>query len=181
MQILLGKNHFEVFQLPIRFDVDQGLISERYRELQKTLHPDKFVNASDQEQRLSMQQTALVNESFQVLKSPLLRAKYLLELKGVNFSEKSEQLDPAFLMEQLELREAIENISEQEDPFGSLTEIQSHIEQQVRDMIENLRANFESDQDDLIKYTKEMVLKLQFLQKLLSETERLEDTLVHEL
>ncbi len=181
MQNLLEKNHFEVFQLPVRFDVDQELIAEHYRELQKTLHPDKFINASDQEQRLSMQQAAQVNEAFQTLKSPLLRARYLLELKGVDFSEKSEQLDPVFLMEQLELREAIENIAQQDDPFDSLTQIQSKIEIQVRDMIDNLRANFESDQDDLIKYTKEMVLKLQFLQKLLNETERLEDSLVHEL
>ena len=104
----LTQNHFELFGLPVAFDVDAQQLAERYRELQRILHPDRYANASDRERRLSIQHAAQVNEAFQTLKSSLRRARYLLQLKGVEFDdEKETHLDPAFLMEQMELREAL--------------------------------------------------------------------------
>ena len=44
-------NPFAIFDLPIAFNVDQALLSERYLVLQKSLHPDNFVTADAQEQR----------------------------------------------------------------------------------------------------------------------------------
>ena len=79
----LTQNFFELFDIPVAFQIDSGLVAERYRKLQQALHPDRFANASDSERRLSVQRTAQVNEAFQTLKSPLLRARYLLQLKGI--------------------------------------------------------------------------------------------------
>lgn len=36
-------NPFAIFDLPVAFNVDQSLLSERYLVLQKSLHPDNFV------------------------------------------------------------------------------------------------------------------------------------------
>jgi len=82
-----GRNHFELFGLPVAFEVDMTRLAETYRELQRALHPDRFANASDRERRLSVQQAARVNEAYQILRSPLRRARYLLELRGVEFDE----------------------------------------------------------------------------------------------
>ena len=102
------QNFFELFGLPVSFEVDIQQLSERYRDLQRAVHPDKFANASDRERRLAVEKAAQINEAFQTLKSPMNRARYMLEIRGVDFdNERDTHLDPMFLMEQMELREAL--------------------------------------------------------------------------
>ena len=79
----LSSSYFVLFGLPVSFDVDRKTLAERYRELQRTVHPDRFANAADSERRLSVQMAARVNEGFQTLKDPLARGRYMLELQGV--------------------------------------------------------------------------------------------------
>jgi molecular chaperone HscB len=54
--------------------------------------------------------SALINEAFRTLANPLLRAQYLLFLKGVNAAddERAKVEDPELLLEVMEAREAIE-------------------------------------------------------------------------
>ena len=55
-----------------------------------------------------MQWTTRVNEAYRTLKDPVQRAKYLLELNGVDVAfETNTQMPTDFLMRQLELREAL--------------------------------------------------------------------------
>ena len=65
---------FAIFDLPVAFNVDQALLSERYLVLQKSLHPDNFVTADAQEQRIAMQKSTEVNDALKTLKDPILRA-----------------------------------------------------------------------------------------------------------
>jgi molecular chaperone HscB len=67
--------HFELFGLPRSFTVDSELLDGRYRELQRAAHPDRFVNASDQQRRVSMQQATDINEGYLTLKDPLRRGR----------------------------------------------------------------------------------------------------------
>ncbi|HKJ76321.1 MAG TPA: Fe-S protein assembly co-chaperone HscB, partial [Gammaproteobacteria bacterium] len=76
MQADFSQNYFELFGLPEGFEVDSETLSLRYRDLQRALHPDRFAGASDRERRLSVQQTARVNEAYRTLKDPLARARY---------------------------------------------------------------------------------------------------------
>ncbi|MEO0444009.1 MAG: Fe-S protein assembly co-chaperone HscB, partial [Pseudomonadota bacterium] len=76
----LAKNYFELFGLRPTFELDKQQLSQQYRQLQKKVHPDKFASHSSSEKRLSLQFTSFINNAFHVLKSPLLRAEYLLEL-----------------------------------------------------------------------------------------------------
>ena len=80
----------------------------RYRELQKVVHPDRYAASGGHSQRLSLQGATLVNEAYQTLKDPLTRAQYLLTLKEAVLDDHKHTLDdPAFLMQQMELREAL--------------------------------------------------------------------------
>ena len=99
----LSDDFFVLFDLPVSFDVDLGALAERYREAQRAVHPDKFANASEAERRLSVQMAARVNEAHRVLKDPLARGRYLLELRGVDLDDMDTRFDGAFLMEQMEL------------------------------------------------------------------------------
>ena len=89
--------------------MDLDLLADRFFELQKEVHPDRFASRPDQEKRLAMQWTTLINTASDTLKSPLKRAIYLLGLRGVELAE-NPQLPPEFLMEQIELRERLEEI-----------------------------------------------------------------------
>ena len=69
------QNHFELFQLPARFDVDMDTLDAAYREVQGRVHPDRFVNASDAEKRVAMQWATRANEAYQTLRNPQKRAQ----------------------------------------------------------------------------------------------------------
>ena len=170
------QNFFELFGIPVSFEVDTQQLSERYRDLQRTVHPDKFANASDRERRLAIEKAALINEAFQTLKSPMNRARYMLELRGVDFdSERDTHLDPMFLMEQMELREALGEVKSADDPVIALGKSMDDIHKRHKAMINELAdiLNDESKTDE----GKQAVQKLQFLNKLQQEAEAIEEEL----
>ena len=105
------KNYFGLFGLPAGFDIDVTDLAARYRKLAREAHPDRFANGSDAERRLAMQMTTLLNEAFRVLKEPISRARYLLEMNGISFPEGTvAAIAPAFLMQQMELRERLDDL-----------------------------------------------------------------------
>lgn len=171
----ISKNYFEFIGLPVSYHLDRSELSDRSRELQKTLHPDRYAHLSDHEQRVAVQYMAYLNEAVATLKSPLLRAQYLLQLQDIDTtSESSTAIDPMFLMQQMELRERLEEIPSASDPFGELEELND----EVVAVLEQLRAAFvrKYESGDLSSATSD-VRKMQFLEKLLLEIERLEDRL----
>ena len=173
-----GKNHFELFGLPAAFDIDADDLASRYRELQRRIHPDKFANASDQERRLSLQMTALVNEAFQTLKDPVRRGRYLLSLRGVDVGEETDTaMDPAFLMEQMEWRENLEEIRQADNPRKQLVELANRIEQSMQDKIGQFRQAVGKDSLEEIGKARSIVREMQFLEKMQQEIDSLEEEL----
>jgi molecular chaperone HscB len=103
------KNHFELFGLTPAYVLDLDHLDRAYRDIQSNVHPDRFASAGDAERRASMQMATQVNEAHRILKSPVQRAKYLLELNGVDVGfETNTAMPPEFLMQQMELRERLE-------------------------------------------------------------------------
>lgn len=175
------QTHFELFELPVSFDVSLQDLSQRYRELQRVVHPDKFVNASDYERRLSVEKAALINDAYQILKSPQRRARYMLELQSVSFDdEKDMALEPSFLMEQIELRESLSELNQTADPMESLNEIMADIKNRIATVIQGLREGLVQEQlDDSQKSSlKQLIHKMQFLNKLQEEAEYQEENLL---
>ena len=178
------QTHFELFELPVSFDVDLSQLNQRYRELQRVVHPDKFVNASDRERLLSVEKAALINEAYQILKVPQRRARYMLELQGVSFDdEKDMALEPAFLMEQIELREALSELSQATDPMATLNNIMADIEKRIAVIIERLAEGLGQGQLDQEQKNrlKQLIHKMQFLNKLQEEAEYQEENLLDAL
>jgi molecular chaperone HscB len=105
----LTSDYFELFGLAPAFALDLERLDTAYRDIQSRVHPDRHAQSGDAERRASMQMTTRVNEAHRTLKSPVQRAKYLLELNGVDVGFETDTAMPAeFLMEQMELREALE-------------------------------------------------------------------------
>lgn len=116
MAINFNHNYFELFGQSPAFAIDGDALEASYRELQAQVHPDKFAHLSEADRRVSMQWATRVNEAYQTLKKPLSRAAYLLELRGVDVAHQTNTvMNPAFLMEQMEWREAVEEARAAQD------------------------------------------------------------------
>lgn len=176
-----SKNYFELFGMPVGFRVDKAALSERYRELQKLVHPDRFASGSEAEQRLSLQQTTQLNEAHATLKDPVRRAIYLLRLNGVDMDlEKETTHDTAFLMEQLELREQLAEARDQDDPFAVLDELMGRVDGMIKSLVAQLTVQFEAATAEQLDAARESVRKMQFLNKLHAEAQAMEEALEEE-
>ena len=105
----LQSNDFVLFDLPMAFALDRGALDARWKDLQREVHPDRHAAADAQTQRQAMQWSVRINEAYQRLKDPLQRAAYLCELNGAPIqAENNTAMPAAFLMQQMEWREALE-------------------------------------------------------------------------
>lgn len=173
MELSCSDNYFELFQLPVQYSLDQAQLHERYRELQRVVHPDRFVGASAQESRMAQQKSTLINDAYHVLRDDLRRAQHILQLYGVDIQH-HKLGDPMFLMEQMELREELEMISASQDMdrlsslFARAQGLQRTCKSQLASLLEESN-NMQAACDE--------VIKLQFLNKLCEEAEQLEESL----
>jgi molecular chaperone HscB len=128
------QNHFDLFQLQPQFDIDMAQLDAAFREIQARVHPDKFVGASNAEQRVAMQWATRANEAYQTLKNPLKRASYLCELNGVELQAESNTAMPAaFLMQQMAWREELDEAKTNSDAIQRLeAELHDAHQQQIR-------------------------------------------------
>lgn len=95
---------FQLFQLPLTFDINLTDLDERFRRLQQLCHPDRASSAFDREAR--EKKAGEINQAYGVLKCPLKRGYTLLELLGVKKAEET-LLGPDFLMKIMEFQEEI--------------------------------------------------------------------------
>lgn len=111
------QSHFDLFGLAPAFSLDKDRLETAYRDIQSKVHPDRFAHAGDAERRASLQWTTRVNEAYRALKDPVQRAKHILELHGVDVAfETNTAMPPDFLVQQMELREALEEAVGRKDP-----------------------------------------------------------------
>ena len=112
----VSQHYFELFKLPVQYEIDLSLLESHYRKIQAEVHPDKFVTASPAERLLSMHTATLANEAYQTLKHPTARARYFLQLNGIEtLEERNTAMPTDFLMLQMEWREAIEEAETAKD------------------------------------------------------------------
>ncbi|MFZ1536923.1 MAG: Fe-S protein assembly co-chaperone HscB [Chromatiaceae bacterium] len=169
------QNYFELFGLPEHFTLDLEELSERYLQLRQTVHPDLYATAGEREKRLSLQASTLVNEAYQTLKDPLARARYLLNLlTGTPSDDQETTKDMAFLMEQMELREALTEARRAPDPFADVAAVQERLSHQSSRLIAQLAASLENASNLDHEASRELIRKLQFVRKCQAEADALE-------
>ncbi|EHT7754352.1 TPA: co-chaperone HscB [Escherichia coli] len=168
-------DYFTLFGLPARYQLDTQALSLRFQDLQRQYHPDKFASGSQAEQLAAVQQSATINQAWQTLRHPLMRAEYLLSLHGFDLaSEQHTVRDTAFLMEQLELREELDEIEQAKDE----ARLESFIKR-VKEMFDTRhQLMVEQLDNETWDAAADTVRKLRFLDKLRSSAEQLEEKLL---
>lgn len=171
----MHKTYFELFGLPALFAIDIARLDQAYRQLQGEVHPDRFAAASDSERTQSLQWATHANEAYQTLKNPLTRARYLLQLHGVDTQEESNTAMPAdFLLRQMEWREAIEDAVAAAD-VEALEALNRGLRHEARDLQEALSVALDGLGD--FAAASDIVRKLRFLDKVQSEIDQAIETL----
>ena len=101
-------NYFEFLGIPLSFHPDESAMQKAYYQNSKKFHPDFHSLADDEKQAWAMENATINNAAFTTLSDPDKRIRYILELKGL-LSDESQQpaLPPAFLMEMMDINEAI--------------------------------------------------------------------------
>ncbi|WP_043318391.1 co-chaperone HscB [Microbulbifer sp. HZ11] len=171
----MQQNHFEIFGLPVSYSIDRQALAQRYRELQQEFHPDRFAAKSEREQMLAMQYAAQINEANNTLKDPVARAAYLLKLAGVEINPEQTTADGEFLMQQMILRERLEEVREASDPEAELEDLASETAQLFK---VQEQAFAQALEHSALEDAKSALLKLQFLAKLQRQIEELEEDLL---
>ena len=100
-------NYFEFYKIPITFKVDEAALKRIFYLNSKKYHPDFFTLESEEKQSQILELSTLNNEAYQTLKDFDKRMKYVLELKGLLSAEGKDKLPQSFLMEMMEINEAL--------------------------------------------------------------------------
>ena len=167
-----SKNFFEIFSLPVAWEVDFEQLDIKFRALQKALHPDRYATKNDFEKRLAVQTAATINQAYQTIKNPLSRAQYLLELENLDASQETHVTsDGQFLMEQMLVREALSEVRGNENAKQSLVSLSIEAQQNAA----KIQSDF-ANQYQQKAYNKafDSLAKMQFAIKFIDDIKALE-------
>lgn len=170
-------DYFEMFQIPKHFNLEQRSIEKTYWNLQKRLHPDLYGSKSEFEKELSAVNAAIINDAYNMLKKPNTRVKYLLALHGIDAlgETASTAVDPALLMQTMEIRERIAEAANVDE----LHEIRKEISVHIDAVIAKLGEVYDQAKD--LDTTKQYAVELQYMVKCAEEVDRREDQLDDEM
>jgi len=144
----LTDNDFVLFGLPERQALDRARLDECRRELQAQVHPDRFAAEGAAAQRVAMQWAVRVNEAHARLKDPLRRAAYLCELRGVPIdAERNTAMPAAFLMRQMQWREALDEAADAADPAAAIEALDAQVAADERAGLARLQQQLDVDVD----------------------------------
>ncbi|TWI55430.1 molecular chaperone HscB [Pseudomonas duriflava] len=166
--------HFALFELSPCFRLDLDQLSSRYRDLAWTVHPDRFADAPERERRQALERAAQLNEAYHILRTPSRRARYLLSLDGYEMPLEVTVQDPEFLLQQMQLREELEELQEEGDSAGIIP-----FKRRLKAAQAALEDEFDACWSDSTQRERaeRLVRRMQFLDKLGSEVRQLEERL----
>ena len=162
-------NPFEIFGLKPQFRIDKQKLDEKYFEIQKKVHPDRFASASDAEKRVAQQWATLINDAYQKLSDPIQCGKVLCALRGHPIDEDSSgSISEEFLFEQVERREGFADAKGAGDT-AELEVMKKAIEKEKNELLNEVADAFDVKSD--VSLAAEDLKKVMFLNRQLLDFE----------
>jgi molecular chaperone HscB len=122
-------DYFAVFGLPRKLWLEMNALEATFLHRSWKLHPDNFVNASERERELSLELSSQLNDAYRVLRDPVARVEYLLEIEGARKEgEQKQQAPPELLEEVFDLNESLDEWREAKAAGGGLGSLESRLE-----------------------------------------------------
>jgi len=157
-------NYFEFYDIPISFKVNAAALKKTFYKNSKKYHPDFFTLESEEKQAEILELSTLNNKAYQTLTDFDARMKYVLELKGVLGEEGKNQIPQDFLMEMMDINEAL---MELEFDFDEPTyqKAKSNIESLDNQLFEEVQSIIANYEDETASEKNLHLLKTFFLKK----------------
>ncbi|CAM5101599.1 unnamed protein product [Natator depressus] len=151
---------FRLMDCDRSFNINVQQLQQRFRSLQRSLHPDYFSQRPQKERDFSEQHSSLVNRAYQTLLSPLRRGLYLLELNGVELAKGTDSdIDVEFLKEIMEINETLAEPNNE----AKIEEIESFIEVKREELTKDVSKAFERDD---LQEAKKLLAKMKYFENL---------------
>src|SRR5215831_12809241 len=132
-------DYFAIFGLPRKLWIEMSELEQKFLKMSWKLHPDNFVNASEQERELSLKRSSELNDAYRTLRDPIARVEYLLAIEGERKEgEKKQQAPPELLEEVFELNESLDELREAKASRADLAELKSRLETAEKSFQEKL-------------------------------------------
>jgi molecular chaperone HscB len=161
-------NYFELYGIPVQLSVAKDVLRKKYLELSRRYHPDYFIHDEGAVQQEALEQSAVVNKAFKTFSSTDETIKYVLELKGLLAEGEKYNLPPAFLMEMMELNEAVAeagfDAGQKTAALQNVQQLEAALYQPVQAIIENYTEG-ETPEAALLQ-VKEYYFKKKYLERL---------------
>ncbi len=163
--------YFELFDIPVSLLPDEKLVKQKFYELSRKYHPDFFTNASEEEKNVVLEKSSQINKAFKIFQNKDETIKYVLTQKGVLEEEEKYNLPHDFLMEMLELNEALSDAKMENDAEKikniqlSIDNYQSSIYEPVKEIVEHYTEDISSEKGLL--QVKEYYFKKKYLRRIL--------------
>ncbi|HTB99321.1 MAG TPA: Fe-S protein assembly co-chaperone HscB [Ferruginibacter sp.] len=157
-------NYFELFDIPVSLKIDKASLSKKYFDLQKKYHPDFYTQSTDDEKSEALEKSSLINKALKTLQNEDETLKYVLQQKKLLEEEEKYALPPDFLMEMLELNEAVM----EEEPAiitKKIAAVEDELYSAVEAIINNYKEGITTDKELL--EVKEYYYKKKYLQRIL--------------
>lgn len=159
-------SYFALLDLEPRFAIDPEQLERAYRSVAARVHPDRYATASASEQRQALSLAADANEAYRTLKKPAPRAAHLLKLRGIEVNAKNAAVTSAFLLEQMEMREALASAKEAGNA-DALRALQISIRERSGILTARLTAQLDVERDHVS--AARSVQELMFIEKLTAD------------
>lgn len=142
-----SETYFSVFDLPFSYTLSISGLNTAYTALIAKHHPDNFADDEGQTTQ-ALEFTAYLNTAYKTLKHPVERGAYMLSLHNINaFDEYDTQMQPSFLIEQIELQEELELHSDEDELEDFLASIKTKITRHM----EHIHEFHEAEQFDMMR------------------------------
>jgi molecular chaperone HscB len=185
-------DYFSFLGVPRKLNLDPALLEQRFRTLSREYHPDYFYNATPAERRASLERSSYLNDAYRMLKSPVSRVSYLLELEGVLKASDREtgKTVPASLLEEVfALNEELDQVREMRAEGASESEWRARLaaaaapierkraehEDRLRELAERWDGLSEDDsaaRSEVLAALRDRVLERNYINNLLATIER---------
>jgi len=160
-------DYFALFQLKPQFKIDRQALESAYLTVQQKVHPDMHAQASDSDKRVSMQLSALANSAYRTLMNPIQRGLYMCARNGVDPQLETNTAMPAqFLMQQMEWREALDDVRDQP---SKLDDLYKEVEQTRASLLKEVEATIDGAND--FELAAKQLRALLFIDKFSAELE----------
>ena len=133
-------NYFELYDLPLSFQIDNVLVKKKFYALSKRFHPDFYVNESQEKQEEILELSTINNKAYQVLSDPLKRIEYVLSLHDMLAEGDKYALSQDFLMDMMDVNEALIDMEFDHDEL-KLTELSTQIDEMELFLFDELKRN----------------------------------------